>query len=424
MNLAINSQWEHSHYNPKEGQSHLVITIRVADDPLAERAPIDLAFALDRSGSMNGPNKIELVKQAVVAAVDQLQDSDRAALVVFDNQIDTLHDLTPLDADHRRHLEIATRSIYARGATNLSDGWMEAARQLQQGGQNEHRIQRTLLLTDGRANHGITNPSRLATHASELREGRVTTSAIGVGRGFDEMLLSRLSESGGGNFQYIAEASELEAFFSEEIRSLGTMVAMSPFLDISLPEGMRAELINAFPHDQHRNRASVDLRDLSAGEEVHLVFGISSRRVRSNTITPDLHLHWKAPSTGEIKEINEPAARIAVSTETPTRNDNAAVIVALEHAAREHREAIQLDREGRYQESRDRFRHSYDSLMAAPDSIHVQQLRESSEAMANHSLAAPMDEHTRKQTVHSSHMRSRGRRDHSSRSRRDITEKD
>lgn len=412
MNLTMRAQWEYSHYNPNQGQTHLVITIRATDNVPAQRAPIDLAFALDRSGSMNGPNKIELVKQAVTAAVEQLQDSDRAALVVFDDRIDTLHYLTPLDHDHRKHLERATESIYARGATNLSDGWLEAARQLQTGSNKEQRIRRTLLLTDGLANHGITNPQRLSAHANELCEGSVTTSAIGVGRGFDEMLLSKMAESGGGNFQYIAEASELEAFFSEEIRSLGTMVAMSPFLDISLPEGMRAELINAFPHDQHRNRASVDLRDLSAGEEVHLVFAVGSRHLRSDSITPELHLHWKVPSTGEVQEINESMASITVSSDTPTRNDDAAGIVAMERAAREHREAIQLDREGRYQESRDRFRHSYDALMAAPDSNEVQELRARSAAMASHSMAAPMDEHTRKETVYSSHMRSRGRGHH------------
>lgn len=407
MNLSLSTQWEHSHYNPNEGKSHLVITIKATEKIPTGRAPIDLSFALDRSGSMNGTNKIELVKEAVIAAVNQLNDSDRAALVVFDEIVDTLHTLTPLDTPHRRRLERVTHAVYARGATNLSGGWMASARQLQ-GDSNDQRIRRTLLLTDGLANHGITNPRQLADHATELREGGITTSAIGVGSGFDEMLLSSIAESGGGNFQYIADAAGLEAFFSEEISSLSTLVAINPFLDISLPAGMQAELINAFPHDQRRNRASVDLRDLSAGEKVNLVFAVSSRHVRADEISPELHLHWQLPTTGEIQEINESSASIAVSTETPTSHEDAAVIVALELAAREHREAILLDREGRYQESRDLFRQSYDRLMAAPDSDEVLDLRERSAAMASQAIR-PMDEHMRKETVHASHMRSRGR---------------
>lgn len=413
MNLTLSTQWEHSHFNPNEGESHLVITIRATDEVPGERAPIDLAFALDRSGSMNGAHKIELVKQAVIAAVEQLEDTDRAALVIFDTEIDTLHDLSLLDRQQRTHLEVATQTIFARGGTDLAGGWLQAAHQLQQHKQG-HRVRRTLLLTDGLANHGITNPHRLSAHATELRNSGITTSAIGVGRGFDEMLLSSMAESGGGNFQYIAHAAELEAFFSDEIRSLGTMVAMNPFLDISLPQGMRAELINAFPHDHHRNRASVDLRDLASGEEVRLVFAVTSRHLRAESITPELHLHWKVPASGEIQEINEHGQTIPVRTGTPDRNDDTSVVASLELAAREHREAIRLDREGRYQESRDRFRYSRDVLMAAPQTVEVHELRERSLVMAEHALT-PMDEHIRKETVHTSHMRSRGRRMHDDR---------
>lgn len=406
MNLTLSTQWEHTHFNSTEGTTHLVITIRANAEAHAERAPIDLAFALDRSGSMNGANKIELVKQAVKAAVSQLRDTDRAALVVFDDFIETPHYLTPLDRDHRRHLDAATASIFARGSTDLAGGWMESARQLQKEPGASNRIRRTLLLTDGLANQGITNPTQLAKMATELREGGVTTSAIGVGHGFDEILLSNMSEAGGGNFQYIADAAELEAFFSEEIRSLGTMVALNPFLDISLPQGMTAELINAFPHDQHRNRASVDLRDLSAGDEVNLVFAINARHMREQAITPELHVHWNQPATGEIQEINEHGACIPVSTGTATKNDAAAIIVALELAARDHREAVKLDREGRYQESRQHFRQSLDMLNAAPDSDEVLELRSRSKVFASQSMA-PMSEHDRKQTVHDAHYRSR-----------------
>lgn len=411
MNLSLTTQWEHSHINPSEGHTHLVITVRASEAANTDRAPLDIAFALDRSGSIAGQNKLELVKQAVSAAVTQLQDTDRVALVVFDDHVETLHYLTPLDADHRRHLQRATAAIRSGAATNLSGGWSTANGELQRGKSDQNRIQRTLLLTDGLANHGITDPRHLAAMANERRQNGITTSAIGVGHGFDEFLLSAMAESGGGNFQYIAQASELEAFFAEEIRSLGNMVARNPFLDISLPQGMQAELINAFPHDRHRNRASVDLRDLAAGEEVHLVFAVSARHIREEAIAPDVHLHWSIPASGEIQEINETSASLPVRTGSPDRDDAAAEIVALELAARDHREAIKLDREGRYHESRQRFAASADMLRAAPQTANIRQMRVDSQTMAEYA-EAPMDEHSRKRTVHAAHLRSRGRGDH------------
>lgn len=408
MTLSLSTRWEHSHLNPTECRSHLVVTITATGTPPTKRAPLDLAFALDRSGSMSGENKLELVKEAVKAAVAQLQETDRVALVVFDDLIDTLHYLSPLDADHRRHLDTAIALIQARSMTNLSEGWVQANRQLQHDRSDKQRIRRTLLLTDGLANQGVTDPRQLTAMATETRTGGITTSAIGVGHGFDEMLLSGMAEAGGGNFQYIAHASELEAFFSEEIRSLGEMVAHDPFLDISLPRGMKAELINTFPHDQHRNRASVDLRDLSAGEELHLVFAISARHLHEEEVTPELHLHWTVPGTCTIEEIDIPASSIPVLPGDPVRIDDAAVIVAMELAARDHREAIRLDREGRFQESRQHFFQAARVLQAAPETDESREVWRDSMRLGQETMA-PLNEHERKRTVHAAHARSRGR---------------
>src|SRR5690606_16078104 len=97
------------------------------------------------------------------------------------------------------------RSVEARGSTNLSGGWLTACQQLAAGARSNGtvRVQRSLLPTDGLANEGITNPRELVTHATELRKRGIDTTTIGVGRHFDEMLLSGLAEAGGGAFEYI-----------------------------------------------------------------------------------------------------------------------------------------------------------------------------------------------------------------------------
>jgi Ca-activated chloride channel family protein len=411
MTLNITTSWEHDTFAATEGSSHLVVTISASESAAGERAPIDLAFALDRSGSMGGERKLELAKQAVLAAVQQLKPTDRVSLVTYDHEVQVLHRLTPVDAAHRARLERVTRGIEVGGMTNLSGGWLEACRQLSGDDSDATRVRRALLLTDGLANVGIIEPRELNTHARELRDRGISTSAIGVGEGFDEILLSSMVESGGGNFQYIAHAAELEAFFSDELRSLADMVALSPYLDLTMPHGVTAELINAFPTETHRRHTSVDVRDLAAGEQVHLVFAVTSRRVRGESIVPELHLHWTNPRTSTVEEINQEGAPIAVGdTSNAQRDDAATEKVALEMAARDHREAVKLDREGRFRESRDRFFQSAARLEAAPDTEEVRGVRSRTRQLYSMDASMAMPEHDRKTAIHDAHRRSRGGR--------------
>ena len=50
----------------------------VAQDPERRRPPVNLAFVLDRSGSMGGRNKLTLAKQATLEAIHRLEP-DRTA---------------------------------------------------------------------------------------------------------------------------------------------------------------------------------------------------------------------------------------------------------------------------------------------------------------------------------------------------------
>jgi Ca-activated chloride channel family protein len=53
------------------------------------RVPLNLALVIDRSGSKHG-EKLHFVKEAAAHVIDLLTEQDRAAVVIYDNQVETL----------------------------------------------------------------------------------------------------------------------------------------------------------------------------------------------------------------------------------------------------------------------------------------------------------------------------------------------
>ncbi len=148
------------------------------------RSAANLAFVLDRSGSMGG-GKFELARQAAIQGIERLTSEDMFSVVVFDDRIDVVHHTSPATPAAKRAAIRALHHVRPRAMTDLSTGWLTGCGQVAEHLISE-QVGRCLLLTDGLANSGITDPDQLARHATELRSRGVSTSTFGLGEGFDE----------------------------------------------------------------------------------------------------------------------------------------------------------------------------------------------------------------------------------------------
>ena len=178
-----------------EHQVHVMVELKAPAAPTTERAPLDVALVVDRSGSMSG-RKLESVKACGAYLARRMAAGDRLAVVAYDDQIDLLAPLAPVDVDW---LLPRLRSLGPGGSTNLSGGWLKGLEQLRGGGAVEGRepVRRILLLTDGLANVGITEPGALVGLADQARQSGVGTTTIGVGDDFDEALLTAMADDPG-----------------------------------------------------------------------------------------------------------------------------------------------------------------------------------------------------------------------------------
>ncbi|THF71460.1 VWA domain-containing protein [Deinococcus sp. Arct2-2] len=255
------------------GQAYHITVLARITPPAPElragaRAPINLSLVLDRSGSMSG-HPLEMARQAAKTAIRALQPQDRLSVVIFDNTVEML--IAPQLVTDSEVLCRTVEGIAAGGMTALHAGWVEGATLTAQH-LNPEALNRVLLLSDGQANVGETQPDRIAQHVRGLTQRGVSTSTVGLGRDYQEDLLRAMADAGDGNFEHIEDAEALPAFFAAELqgfsRTVGHTVSLglepNPALQVS-----RVEVINTLTRNEF---GRYQLPNLIAERPLEVVF--------------------------------------------------------------------------------------------------------------------------------------------------------
>lgn len=241
---------------------------------LATRAPQTVVVVLDRSGSMAG-RPLAAAKHAIATLVRRLGPDDRFGLVTFDSSADIVVPAARIADVGTAGILDAVATVRPGGSTDLSAGYLmglrEAGRAAVPGGAT------VLVLSDGHANAGITDADLLDAVAEQAQRSVATTTAtLGLGDGYDEVLLASLARGGSGEHRYAPDVDAAVAEFSGLVDDLlaksvtGTLLRIQP--QHGLVGGVRVH--GALPTRAEGDAIVVNLGDLYAGEERRVLVGL------------------------------------------------------------------------------------------------------------------------------------------------------
>jgi len=251
-----------------DGTVNLSLTMH-ADDVLdldrGDRRHVDLVVVLDRSGSMSG-QKIKDAKEAVLDLLSHLSSKDRLALVSYANDVRRHANLLKVTGTNRMLLKSAVHGIWASGGTNLGAGLQEGIKILSES-QRHGNVAKVILISDGLANRGITDPAALGHMASIAVVKRFTVATVGVGDDFNEQLMTAIADRGAGSYYYLEDPSIFATVFQDAFHNTNAVVATAVEARIPLKNGLSIIDAAGYPVEIKNNLAIFRPGDLLSGQK-------------------------------------------------------------------------------------------------------------------------------------------------------------
>ncbi|MBO93822.1 MAG: hypothetical protein CMI32_02845 [Opitutales bacterium] len=227
------------------------------------RPPANVAIVLDHSGSMSG-QKIEQAKEAAIQAVRRLGAKDIVSVVGYNSHAATI--IPAQSVKNPEALVALIRNIKSVGGTALYAGVNQGAAEIRKNLEGKY-FHRVILLSDGMANVGPSSPDDLARLGRALIKEDISVSAVGLGQGYNEDLMTKLAQEGQGNLYFAESAKELPGIFDAEIGDALSVAARKTVIRIELEDGVRPVRLIGRQGVITGNNVEVEINQLYGGQE-------------------------------------------------------------------------------------------------------------------------------------------------------------
>ena len=237
----------------------------------------NLVFLMDVSGSMRGPDKLALAKNAMRLLLNGLAPDDTVAIAVYAGNAGTVLEPTPV-----RELEKilqALRNLSAGGSTAGGEG-IKLAYGMARSSFDPKAVNRIFLCTDGDFNVGIRDEEELKSFIERQRKSGIYLSVLGFGQGnLNDELMQTLAQNGNGVAAYIDTLNEAQKVLVNEASATLFPIAQDVKIQVEFNSATVAEYrligyeTRALNQEDFNNDA-VDAGDIGSGHSVTAIYEI------------------------------------------------------------------------------------------------------------------------------------------------------
>ena len=171
-------------------------------------------FLIDVSGSMEGEDRLDLLKSGLKALVDVLDPKDRISIITYSGEVKKLLESTPVSQASK--IKKAIGSLTAGGSTAggeaMKMAYEEARKNFIEGGNN-----RVIMGTDGDFNVGVTSTDELLEMVQDYAKSGIYLTICGFGWGnLNDSMMETISNKGNGTYEYISNSDDMIKIFVRE----------------------------------------------------------------------------------------------------------------------------------------------------------------------------------------------------------------
>jgi hypothetical protein len=244
--------------------------LRLVAPEVHQRIPTHFILLLDVSESMMDSNKLENVKKCSSLIVNLLSEQDRLSLITFGDSSTVVLREVKTDAAQKDAISERIRSLRCDGCTNLSAGLADvneivAASTLKTG---------LLILTDGHANRGVSNPTALRQIVKQTHERFPALSIHCVAYGVDhnEELLRIVAQDVEGSYNVVNTIEDTAFAFGDTLG--GLMSCAFQNVRIEVPPETIVKSAHTVRFGGAQDRGLVSLGDVYAGTKPLILLDI------------------------------------------------------------------------------------------------------------------------------------------------------
>jgi Ca-activated chloride channel family protein len=253
----------------------LRIGLRGYDVSTADRPRANLVFLVDVSGSMSSPDKLPLVKSALMTLADRLRPDDRVSIVVYAGNAGIVLEPT----SDKRYVKAALDCLQTGGSTAGGAG-IKLAYDTARANYMRGGINRIFLATDGDFNVGVSDNKTLEEMVKAQRDDGITLTTLGFGQGnYNEAMMEKIADVGNGNYAYIDSEREAEKVLDDELSA--TMVTIAKDVKVQVefnPAAVKEYRLIGYENralaEEDFNNDAVDAGDMGAGHQVTALYEV------------------------------------------------------------------------------------------------------------------------------------------------------